>query len=142
MIRFDSVVVRYPRATSDALAGVSLDATSGALTAVVGPNGSGKSTLVRALIGRIALTRGAVLIDERDAATFERAELARAVAVITQREETQRALRESDDGLALAEDEQLPGQAKVRAERAKNGCLFDLRRPDQFRGSFLNVPTS
>ena len=28
------------------------------VTAVVGPNGSGKSTLVRALIGRVAMTRG------------------------------------------------------------------------------------
>jgi iron complex transport system ATP-binding protein len=87
MIRFEDVVVRYPRASSDALSGVSLSAKSGSLTAVVGPNGSGKSTLVRALIGRVALARGSVRVDDRDASTLERAELARDVAVVTQREE-------------------------------------------------------
>jgi iron complex transport system ATP-binding protein len=87
MIRFDDVAVRYPRASTDALSGVSLSAASGALTAGVGPNGSGKSTLGRALRGRVALARGAVRDDGRDAATIERAELAREVAVVTQREE-------------------------------------------------------
>lgn len=87
MIHFDDVAVRYPRATSDALSGVSLSAKNGALTAVVGPNGSGKSTLVRALIGRVALSRGSVRVDDRDASTMERAALARDVAVVTQREE-------------------------------------------------------
>ncbi len=87
MIRFDDVAVRYPRAASEALGGVSFSATNGSLTAVVGPNGSGKSTLVRALIGRVALSRGAVHVDDRDASTMERAELARDVAVVTQREE-------------------------------------------------------
>jgi iron complex transport system ATP-binding protein len=87
MIHFEDVVVRYPRAQVDALSGVSLTANSGALTAVVGPNGSGKSTLVRALIGRVALSRGIVRVDDRDASTIDRAELARDVAVVTQREE-------------------------------------------------------
>jgi len=87
MIRFDDVAVRYPRAGADALNGVSLSAHAGALTAVVGPNGSGKSTLVRALIGRVALARGRVFVDDRDAVAMDRAELARNVAVVTQREE-------------------------------------------------------
>jgi iron complex transport system ATP-binding protein len=87
MIRFDDVAVRYPRATTDALAGVSLEARRGALTAVVGPNGSGKSTLVRALIRRVALARGGVYVDDRTIASMDGAELARTVAVVTQREE-------------------------------------------------------
>jgi iron complex transport system ATP-binding protein len=87
MIRFEDVVVRYPRASSDALRGVSLSAAKGSLTAVVGPNGSGKSTLVRALIRRVELARGVVRVDDRDALTIDRAELARDVAVVTQREE-------------------------------------------------------
>jgi iron complex transport system ATP-binding protein len=87
MIEFDDVAVRYPRATTDALGGVTLEARRGLLTAIVGPNGSGKSTLVRALIGRIPIERGAIRIDGATAATLGGAELARRVAVITQRED-------------------------------------------------------
>jgi len=87
MIRFDDVVVRYPRSSDDALSGVSLEAKRGALTAVVGPNGSGKSTLIRALIGRIGRTRGSIHVDGTSIDAIPRDELARRVAVVTQRED-------------------------------------------------------
>ena len=87
MIRFDDVVVRYPRAAMPAVDGVSFDAPVGTITAIVGPNGSGKSTLVRALLGRVALERGVIRVDGDDAATLDRRELARRVAVVAQREE-------------------------------------------------------
>lgn len=87
MIRFDEVVVRYPRASRDALAGVSLEAKRGTLTAVVGPNGSGKSTLIRSLIGRVDRTSGAISVDGVATDDIARDALARRVAVVTQREE-------------------------------------------------------
>lgn len=87
MIVFDDVVVQYPRRELAALDGVSLEASRGALTAVVGPNGSGKSTLVRALVGRVALSRGAVLVDGQSVSHGSRRALATRVAVVTQREE-------------------------------------------------------
>lgn len=87
MIVFDDVVVRYPHPELAALDGVSLEASRGALTAVVGPNGSGKSTLVRALVGRVALSRGAVLVDGESVSHGSRRALATRVAVVTQREE-------------------------------------------------------
>jgi iron complex transport system ATP-binding protein len=87
MIRFDDVAVRYPRSDVDALAGVSLDAPRGAITAVVGPNGSGKSTLVRALVGRIAPHRGTISVDGDALSTLERPDIARRIAVVSQREE-------------------------------------------------------
>jgi len=87
MIEFDDVAVRYPRSTMSALGGVTLAASRGLLTAIVGPNGSGKSTLVRALIGRIPLERGEIRVDGLATTGLSRAELARRVAVITQREE-------------------------------------------------------
>jgi len=87
MIEFEDVAVRYPRATTNALGGVTLEARRGLLTAIVGPNGSGKSTLVRALIGRIPLERGAIRVDGEAATTLGGAELARRVAVISQRED-------------------------------------------------------
>jgi iron complex transport system ATP-binding protein len=87
MIEFDDVVVRYPRAAAAAIGGVTLEARRGVVTAIVGPNGSGKSTLVRALIGRIPVERGAIRIDGAAAPTLGGLELARRVAVITQRED-------------------------------------------------------
>jgi iron complex transport system ATP-binding protein len=87
MIRFDDVAIQYPRASSEAVSGVSLEARRNVLTAVVGPNGSGKSTLVRALIGRVPLARGAIAIDGTPAAALARDVLARRVAVVTQRED-------------------------------------------------------
>ena len=87
MIRFADVVVRYPRAATAAVNGVSFDVPRGAITAIAGPNGSGKSTLVRALLGRVALTRGTIAVDGDDIGNLDRRELARRVAVVSQREE-------------------------------------------------------
>ena len=87
MIRFDDVVLRYPRATRAAVDGISLDAPRGAITAIVGPNGSGKSTLVRALLGRLAPVRGTITLDGAPLATMSRIEAARCVALVPQREE-------------------------------------------------------
>ncbi len=87
MIRFDDVAVRYPRSEVDALAGVSLEARRGAITAVVGPNGSGKSTLVRALVGRVGVQRGAISVDGDSLASLSRPVIARRVAVVSQRED-------------------------------------------------------
>jgi iron complex transport system ATP-binding protein len=88
MIRFDAVTVRYPGAARDAVHALSLEAPVGAVTAVVGPNGSGKSTLVRALIRRVALRGGRVFVRGEDVALLDPRELARRVAVVTQREDT------------------------------------------------------
>jgi len=87
VIAFQDVAARYRGAPRDALAGVSLDAPRGRVTAVVGPNGSGKSTLVRVLLGLVEPTAGRVTVDGAVAATLPRRELARRVAVVTQREE-------------------------------------------------------
>jgi iron complex transport system ATP-binding protein len=87
VISFTDLRVRYPRQERDALAGVSLDAPRGAITAVVGPNGSGKSTLVRALLGRIEPAGGTIAVNGADTRTLARDEVARRVAVVTQRED-------------------------------------------------------
>ncbi|HEY0996500.1 MAG TPA: ABC transporter ATP-binding protein [Gemmatimonadaceae bacterium] len=94
MIAFRDVSVRYPRPSSaaaeparDALHHVSFEARAGRVTAVVGPNGSGKSTTVRALLGRLPLARGEVTLDGTPLDALSRAEVARRVAAVTQREE-------------------------------------------------------
>jgi iron complex transport system ATP-binding protein len=87
VIAFEDVVIRYPRAERAAVDGISLGAARGTITAIAGPNGSGKSTLVRALLGRVAIERGRVLVDGTDGASLDRRALARHVAVVGQREE-------------------------------------------------------
>lgn len=87
MIVVEAVRVRYPGAGRNALAAVSCTAARGAITAVVGPNGSGKSTLVRALLGRVPAAAGRILVDAVPVADMSRTRLARAVAVVAQREE-------------------------------------------------------
>jgi iron complex transport system ATP-binding protein len=87
MIEFRDVTVRYPNSERDALSGVSFAAARGAITAVVGPNGSGKSTLVRALVGRVAVSRGSIYLDGQAADEIPRHVRAQRIAFVTQREE-------------------------------------------------------
>jgi iron complex transport system ATP-binding protein len=87
VIEWRDARVRYPRAIEDALNGVSLTAAPGSVTAIVGPNGSGKSTLVRALLRRVPLRSGQVLVGGDDVQSLTQRELARRVAVVVQREE-------------------------------------------------------
>jgi len=87
VIAWSDVSVRYPGASTPALTGVSFAVGKGAITAVVGPNGSGKSTLVRALLRRVGLQSGRVLIDGGDVNALSQRDLARRVAVVVQREE-------------------------------------------------------
>ena len=87
MIAFDGVTVRYQRAKSDALEGISFATPPGAMTAVVGPNGSGKSTIVRALIRRVPLRGGRINVGSNPLDELSGSEFARRVAVVTQRED-------------------------------------------------------
>jgi iron complex transport system ATP-binding protein len=81
------VTYQYPAAARDALVDVSLAVRPGELHALLGPNGSGKTTLLRLALGVVAPTAGAVDVEGRPAAGWERRALARAVAVVPQREE-------------------------------------------------------
>ncbi len=82
-----SVSYRYSDAGADALAGVSLAARAGEVHAVLGPNGSGKTTLVRVALGALPPRVGTSEILGRPATAWSRRELARAVGVVTQRED-------------------------------------------------------
>jgi iron complex transport system ATP-binding protein len=81
-IRLEKVGFRYDR--SWVLKGVSLDAERGAFLGILGPNGSGKTTLLNLIDGVIAPREGRVLLEGTDAASLERNELARMVAVVPQ----------------------------------------------------------
>jgi iron complex transport system ATP-binding protein len=81
------LTVRYARNRPPALDGVSCRVVERELVAVVGPNGSGKTTLVRALSGLVAAERGSVHVGGRLLTSWSRAEMARMVGVVAQREE-------------------------------------------------------
>ncbi len=99
-LHFDGVTVRYANRTHAALDGVTIEARAGEITAVVGPNGSGKSTLVRALLRRVPLAGGRVLLGDVDVRSIEQREFARRAAVVPQREEPVLPLR-VDEFIAL-----------------------------------------
>ena len=50
VLELDQLVVRYPAATSDTLAGLTLSLNPGERLALVGPSGCGKSTVARAVL--------------------------------------------------------------------------------------------
>ncbi|WP_380872233.1 ABC transporter [Sphingomonas sp. DBB INV C78] len=66
------------------LHGVSTTLEPGALIGVVGPNGAGKSTLVRALLGLVPATAGAVRVDGVPVDHIPRSDLARRIAYLPQ----------------------------------------------------------
>ena len=83
-IEVRDVSFRYLGATADALSGVSLKVRQGEITALVGPNGSGKSTLMMILCGLYTPTKGQVLWDGVDVATFHPVQLRSAIAPMFQ----------------------------------------------------------
>jgi iron complex transport system ATP-binding protein len=87
ILEASGVTCRYPGATQDALASVSLAVRAGEFHAVLGPNGSGKTTLVRAALGLLRPVAGGAEILGRPAGAWSRRDLARVVGVVPQREE-------------------------------------------------------
>ncbi|MGC1190383.1 MAG: ABC transporter ATP-binding protein [Candidatus Binatus sp.] len=69
-LRFDGVNFAYdPR--SPVLAGVSLEARAGEITAIAGPSGSGKSTIISLIVRFFDPTAGSILLDAKPIAEFE-----------------------------------------------------------------------
>jgi iron complex transport system ATP-binding protein len=66
---------------------VTLGVDGGQLVAIAGPNGSGKTSLLRALLGMVPTTGGAVELDGRPIAAWRPAERARRVGFVSQRED-------------------------------------------------------
>jgi iron complex transport system ATP-binding protein len=66
------------------LSGAALTLAPGELVAIVGPNGAGKSTLLRLLAGEIRPSRGAIRLDGKPLAAWNRRALARRRAVLPQ----------------------------------------------------------
>ena len=71
----------------EVIAGISLVARAGQVTAVIGPNGAGKSTLMRALNGAKEIARGEILLDGKPLREYPRRTIGRRIAVVAQEAE-------------------------------------------------------
>jgi len=69
--------LHYRAGGREIFAGVDLDFTRGAVTAVMGPSGSGKTTLLRLITGQARPDRGTVEFDGQDVARLARRDLYR-----------------------------------------------------------------
>jgi iron complex transport system ATP-binding protein len=67
-----------------ALRGVSVEIVKGDFISILGPNGSGKTTLIRALVGLVGVTEGAVRFFDRPVTDFRPRELAKRVSFLPQ----------------------------------------------------------
>ncbi|MCL2168603.1 MAG: ABC transporter ATP-binding protein/permease [Defluviitaleaceae bacterium] len=65
-IKFENVSFKFPGASSDALSGVSFEAKSGEMTAIVGSTGAGKTSLVNLIPRFYDVTDGRVLVNDVD----------------------------------------------------------------------------
>ncbi len=87
----DDVSATYSGGTNpgkdEPLVGVSLALAAGELACVLGPNGAGKSTLLRVMSGTLPASRGTVTVLGEPMGGWERARLARHVAVVPQTSE-------------------------------------------------------
>jgi iron complex transport system ATP-binding protein len=95
-LRFERVTFRYAGAPTCAVESIDLEVDAGRVVGVIGPNGSGKSTLVRLAAGLLAPDRGAVVLGGADTRRLSRAEVARRLAVVPQRDEVAFAYRVRD----------------------------------------------
>jgi ABC-type multidrug transport system fused ATPase/permease subunit len=83
-VELRDVRFRYPGASRDALAGLSLRVHPGETVAVVGPSGGGKSTLARLLLRFDDPAEGAVLLDGHDVRDLTLGSLREHVGILLQ----------------------------------------------------------
>lgn len=82
MLEIENLVVSY--GAIEAVRGISLTATPGAITAIVGANGAGKSSLLRAISGLAPIRGGRIRLNDKDVTNIpasRRAELGLAHAM-------------------------------------------------------------
>ena len=83
-IRFQNVDFNYGSDQPAVLEEINLDIRRGEVVALVGPSGAGKSTLISLIPRFYDVTRGAVLVDEKDTRDLSLESLRRQIAMVGQ----------------------------------------------------------
>jgi ATP-binding cassette subfamily C protein LapB len=83
-VEFKHVTFRYPEASSDSLADLSLTITPGERIGIIGRVASGKSTLGRLICGLYGPTSGEIVIDDVDSSQFHPHEIRRCFRYVGQ----------------------------------------------------------
>jgi iron complex transport system ATP-binding protein len=83
-LSLDDVSATYATGNAEPLSGVTLRVARGEIAVVLGPNGAGKSTLLRVMAGTLAPSRGEVKLLGEPMGAWDRARIARKVAVVEQ----------------------------------------------------------
>ncbi len=86
MLEAKNITVGY--SGHEVLRDVTLHLNAGEIIALLGANGAGKTTLIRALNGTLPVSDGGIALDGRSLSTLSRREIARAIAVVAQENET------------------------------------------------------
>jgi ATP-binding cassette subfamily B protein len=84
-VEFDNVTFQYPGAEEPALAGVSLTAHPGEITAIIGGTGSGKTTLAGLIPRFYDANQGRVLVDGVDVREMTQSELRARIGFVPQK---------------------------------------------------------
>jgi iron complex transport system ATP-binding protein len=85
-IEVDHVSYAYAPGARAVVDDVTIAVQPGEFLGILGPNGAGKSTLLRLMAGLVAPSAGSVRIMGDDTARLRRAEIARKIALVPQRE--------------------------------------------------------
>jgi len=128
VVVFDAVGLRYPGAEQSALAGVSLRAEPGTVTAIVGRSGSGKTTLARLLPRFYEPSEGRITLDGVPLGDWSLLALRRQIAMVGQK------VMLFDDSVAANIAYGAAGEVSAEAVRAAadaaNASEFIDRLPD------------
>jgi iron complex transport system ATP-binding protein len=84
LLQTNGLRYRHPKALIDAVAGVSLQVSSGEVVGIIGPNAAGKSTVARLCCGLLEASAGEVKLQGDPLAKLSRRERARRVAFLQQ----------------------------------------------------------
>jgi ABC-2 type transport system ATP-binding protein len=136
-VEVDHLVKRYPKASVDAVAGISFRVSAGEVFGVLGPNGAGKTTTIGILTTRIKPTSGRARVARVDVSA-DPVGARRVLGVVPQQNNLDRSLSVRQNLLFHASYHGVPGPVRrARAqELLEHFGLADRagEKPDDFSG--------